>query len=240
MAPYHGNYFGNYSIDQIEGSRDILYSRILDLIDRNVNSGKMLDIGTGCGFFLLAAQQKGWHVKGIEPSQESTRIAHIKNGLDVFNGTLRDYNENDKFDVITLINVLDHSAEPWWEIERSKQLLKPGGLIFIRFPNGLLHSFLYRLASKFGLEKQAKNFLVFHQFSFTQRFIKRLLSDMGFFKITIINSIPTEGDPHNIFHNPIFAELIKNAAYLVVRSIEKISFEKIYLGTSLEVMATKK
>ena len=240
LAPYHGNYFGNYSIDQKEGTRNKLYSHILDLIDKRVNPGKILDVGTGCGFFLLAAQKTGWQVRGIEPSQESVEIAKMQNGLNVFKGTLREYRGSDKFDVITLINVLDHSAEPWREIERSRQLLKSGGLIFIRFPNGFLHSILYRLASKFKLEKQAKKFLVFHQFSFTQKFIQRLMSDKGFSEIKIINSIPTEGDPHNIFLYPIFAEFIKIVTYLFVRCVEKISFKKIFLGTSLEVMATKK
>jgi len=240
LEPYYGNYFGKYSIDQIEGTRNKLYSHILDLIGKRVNPGKVLDVGTGCGFFLLAAQKRGWQARGIEPSQESVEIAKMQNSLNVCKGTLREYSGSNKFDVITLINVLDHSAEPWFEIERSIQLLRSGGLIFLRFPNGLLQSFLYRVASRFGIENQAKRFLVFHQFSLTQRFMKRLLTDMGFSEITLINSIPTEGDPHSVFLNPMFAELIKKATYLVVRLIEMISCGKILWGTSLCVIAKKR
>lgn len=129
LALYHGNYFGNYSIDQMEGTRNRLYSRIFDLIDKKVYLGKILDVGTGCGFFLLAAQKRGWQARGIDPSHESVKIAKIQHDLDVFEGTLQEYNEYTDFDAITLLNVLDHSAEPWREIKKSKQLLKSGGLI---------------------------------------------------------------------------------------------------------------
>lgn len=240
LAPYFENYFNNYSIDQTGGTREKLYHHIFDLIDKKLNPGKILDVGTGCGFFLLTAQKRGWQARGIDPSPESVYIAKTQHDLDLFEGTLQEYNERIEFDAITLLNVLDHSAEPWREIEKSKQLLKSGGLIFIRFPNGFLHYFLFRLASAFGLENKAKRFLVFHQFSFTQRFIKRLLSDMGFYNTEIINSIPTEGDPHHIFINPTLAEFIKRTIYLAVHIVEIISFGKIFWGTSLEVMAIKK
>jgi SAM-dependent methyltransferase len=196
-------------------------------------------VGTGCGFFLVAAQKKGWEAKGIEPSEQSVEVARNQNALDVFNGNLGKYNENDKFDVITFINVLDHLVEPWKEIELAKQFLKPEGIIFIRFPNGFLHTHIYRLASKFGLANLVRKFLVFHQCSFTPKYIKRLLSDFGFSEITVLNSPPSEGDPHNLFFNPTFASYIKKSLYILAKAIGFISGHNILLGTSLEVTAIK-
>lgn len=89
-----------------------------------------------------------------EPSTQSVQIAQRQYGLDVFNGALREYDGNGKFEVTTFINVLDHSAEPWEEIDRARSLLKSGGLIYIRFPNGFLHTRIYRLALTFGLANQ--------------------------------------------------------------------------------------
>ena len=142
--------------------------------------------------------------------------------------------------MIAFINLLDHSAEPWKEIERARSLLKPGGLIFIRFPSGFLHTQIYRLAFKFRLANLARRFLVFHQFCFTPKFIRRFLSDWDFSGITILNSPPSEGDPAKLFYSPALAKDIKRSLYLIAKAIEIISGRKILLGTSLEVMAVKR
>jgi 2-polyprenyl-3-methyl-5-hydroxy-6-metoxy-1,4-benzoquinol methylase len=237
---YRENYFERYSADQMEGRRDKLFEHVLDVIETRKTVGRLLDVGTGSGFFLVAAQKRGWEVKGIDPSTQSAEFARTKNRLDVFNGTLQKYDENDDFDVITFINVLDHSVEPWKEIELAKKLLKSGGLIFIRFPNGFLHTRIFHLAFKFGVASQVRNYLVFQQFSFTPRYIRRLLSDWGFTRIIVFNSPPSEGDPNKLFSNPNFAKRLKRSFYLIAKAIEVISGRKILLGTSLEVVAVKK
>jgi len=158
----------------------------------------------------------------------------------LFKGTLQEYDGNVQFDVIIFINILDHSAEPWKEIERARGLLKPGGLIYLRFPNGFLHTRIYRLALRFGLANQIDRFLVFHQFSFTPKFIGRLLADQGFSRINILNSPPSEGDPHKLFYLPTLAQFIKRSFHMMAKTFEVISVRKILLGTSLEVMAVKK
>ena len=126
-ATYRENYFERYSIDQLEGRRIRLYDHILDLIAEGRGIGGLLDVGTGCGFFLVAAQERRWEVKGVDPSIQSVEVARRENGLDVFHGTVGKYDGNGGFDVITLINVLDHSALPWQEIHRVKELLRSGG-----------------------------------------------------------------------------------------------------------------
>ena len=235
-----GEYFDIHSFDQTDGKRDKLYNHILDSITQKKDSGSLLDVGTGSGFFLAAAQKRGWFVKGIEPSVDSARVAKRQNNLDVFIGTLQEYSGNERFDVITFINVLDHSAEPWKEIERANDLLKPNGILYLRFPNGLLHTNLYQIASQMGLASQIQKFLVFHQFPFTLKFIQRLLSDSGFSDIIILNSQPSEGDPHNLFFAPTFAQYVKKAIYLIAQIIRIFSYEKILVGTSLEVIAVKR
>ena len=112
VAHYRNDYFKRYSADQMGGKRDRLFGRILDLIEKRSGTGSLLDIGAGCGFFLVAARERGWKVKGIEPSVQSVEVAQRRYDLDIYNGTLlQEYDENGKFDVITFINVLDHSAE---------------------------------------------------------------------------------------------------------------------------------
>jgi len=198
-----------------------------------------IDVITGCGFFLVVAKKRGWEVVGVEPSNQSVEVAQRQYGLDVINGTLREYDGNSQFDVITFINVLDHSVEPWKEIDRTNNLLKPEGLIYIRFPNGFLHTRIYRLALKLRLANLARRFLVFHQFCFTPKFIRKFLSDWGFSGINILNSPPSEGDPHKLFYLPTLAQFIKRSFHMMAKAMEVISRRKILLGTSLEVTAFK-
>lgn len=239
VATYREGYFDRYSSEQLAGQRLKLYDHILELITGNRGAGRLLDVGTGCGFFLVTARKRQWEVKGVEPSIQSVEVARRQNGLDVFAGTLQEYSENSQFDVITFINVLDHSIWPWQEIDRAKELLRPGGLIYLRFPNGFLHSRINRLAYKYRLANRTRRFLVFHKYSFTIRYIRRLLCDRGFVQTTILNSPPSEGDPHELFPGPSFATYVKRLIYLIAKCIETISCRRLLLGTSLEVTALK-
>ena len=200
----------------------------------------MLDVGTGCGFFLVSAKMKGWEVKGIEPSVQSTEVARLQNNLDVFPGTLQEYYEKGQFDAITLINVLDHSVMPWREIDRAKNLLRPGGLIYLRFPNGFLHSGIYRMACRYGLSNSLRKFLVFHKYSFTSAYIRRLLHDQGFIQITILNAPPAQGDPYKIFPHPTLSTYVKRLVHLFSQSARFFSGGTVLLGASLEIIASKK
>jgi 2-polyprenyl-3-methyl-5-hydroxy-6-metoxy-1,4-benzoquinol methylase len=239
LATYRYDYFSKYSIDQTEGGRDSLFQHILGLIEKRAEIGRVLDVGSGYGFFLLAAQKRGWKAKGIEPSLRSVQVSQNQLGLDVFPGSLQDFRNNGTFDVITFINVLDHSAMPWLEIDRAYRLLRPGGLIYLRFPNGSLHNNLYRIMYRLRIHMRASKYLVFHQYSFTSRYIKRLLRDYGFSRCITYNSPPTQGDPHVLFPKPKFAECIKLLVHEIAEITQKFSRTPLFIGTSLEVTAIK-
>ncbi len=237
VAYYRNDYFKSYSADQMEGKRDRLFGRILDLIEKRMNTGKLLDVGSGCGVFLAVAQKRGWKVKGIEPSIQSVEVARKQYGLDVFNGSLQEYDENSKFDVVTFINVLDHLVEPWEEVKRAVNLLKPGGIVYFRFPNGFLHTRIYRLASKFGLADLSRRFMVFHEFSFTPAFVRKLLSDHGFADIKVYNASLSGGSLISSF--PVFS-FVARTIELVERITDLVSGGRLLWGPSLEVIAGKK
>jgi SAM-dependent methyltransferase len=239
VGAYSHNYFGKYSTDQTEGRRDNLFHHILDGIEKKTQIGALLDVGTGCGFFLEAAKRRGWEVEGIEPSTESVEVARRQSDANVFHGTLQDYKGKDQFDVITLINILEYSALPWREIDQARQLLRPGGLVYLRFINGSLHSKIYRFGIKYGLSNRITKFLVFHYYSFTPKFIRRLLADGGFDEIRILNSPLTEGDPNDLFPSQSLATFVKKFIFSTAKCFEAMSGQQLLLGTSLEVTAIK-
>jgi len=94
--------------------------------------GRILDIGTGTGDFLITARNNGWDITGIEPSPKAKQIASAK-GVDfVDNTTLL---EDHSFDVITMWHVLEHVPDLEKQISELKRLLKPQGSIIIAVPN---------------------------------------------------------------------------------------------------------
>ncbi len=229
---YENQYFFEHAHDQLDGARNILYSRILDRIEEKTKIGRLLDVGCGCGFFLKEAENRGWDVAGVDPSRESISYCkNILNGGVACKGTLKNMSQEKMYDVITMINVLDHSAEPWSEIAQARVLIKPEGLLFIRFPNGIVHSALYIISKSLKIENFIKDFLVFHEYSFTPIFIRRMLRDQGFSNIVIQNA----GFSGGTFLN----RLLKKSFGLAVNILFEFSAGRLAMGTSLELTAHK-
>jgi len=227
---YESRYFSEHAHDQLDGARNELYSQILDRIEEKTSTCQLLDVGCGCGFFLKEAGNRGWDVAGVDPSEESTIYCEKLLSKSVTHkGTLKDFSQEKVYDVITMINVLDHSTEPWSEIERVRVLLKPKGLIFLRFPNGVFHSTLYKISKIFKLENFIKDFLIFHEYSFTPKFIRRLLHDHGFSNIVIQNAGFSGGT--------FFNRLLKKSFGIAVNILFVISTGRFAMDTSLEVTA---
>ena len=100
-----------------------------------------------------------------------------------------------------------------------------------------MHTRIYRLASKFGLANLVRKFLIFHEFSFTPRFVRRLLSDHDFADIVVSNASLSGGSiakPDSVFRN--IARVIEVAGKIT----DLIFGGRVLWGPSLEVIARKK
>jgi len=92
--------------------------------------GKLLEIGSGTGFFLLQAQQDGYDVVGVEPSQEATARAEPAVAGRIVNDVMRaGLFEPDTFDVVCLFQVFDHVSDPKLLLAECQRALRPDGLI---------------------------------------------------------------------------------------------------------------
>ena len=100
-----------------------------------LQKGTLLDVGCGTGSFLHAMQLQGWKVTGVEPDADARRLAHQLHGLsilpshEIFN--LPDHS----FNAITMWHVLEHVHQLHEYVEQLKNLLAPGGKLFIAVPN---------------------------------------------------------------------------------------------------------
>ncbi|MBI1920064.1 MAG: class I SAM-dependent methyltransferase [Geobacter sp.] len=97
---------------------------------------RILDVGSGPGYFLLHGQERGWQTLGIEPSARAA--AHSASlGLEIVEDFLCSANSGQlgKFDVVHMSEVLEHIPDPKGMLELAKDLLYPGGLLCIVVPN---------------------------------------------------------------------------------------------------------
>lgn len=91
--------------------RAIQARRILQTVSAHRSTGRLLDIGAGSGILVEEAQKLGYIAQGIEPSKWLCDQA-IERGLPVHHGTLPHMNINPPYDIVTLIDVIEHVSNP--------------------------------------------------------------------------------------------------------------------------------
>lgn len=97
--------------------------------------GNFLDVGSSFGGFLNCAKQFGFNPYGVELSEYSASYCK-KRGIKVFQGNFIDSDyPNDFFQVITMIEVLEHLNKPDLVFAKCSSLLKDGGLLVIQTAN---------------------------------------------------------------------------------------------------------
>jgi 2-polyprenyl-3-methyl-5-hydroxy-6-metoxy-1,4-benzoquinol methylase len=95
-----------------------------------------LDVGCAMGSMLQEAKAAGWDPVGVETSAFAARYAAEHTGCPVHAGTLQDASfAPESFDVITLMDVIEHVSNPLGLITEIHGLLRPGGVVFIVTPN---------------------------------------------------------------------------------------------------------
>jgi SAM-dependent methyltransferase len=97
---------------------------------------RLLDIGCGAGGMLKHLRVFG-DVIGVEPSPDAVAYAAAKGVADVRMGTLPDglpFSPLERFDAITLLDVLEHVEEDVASLAALQRLLRPRGLLLLTVP----------------------------------------------------------------------------------------------------------
>tara|TARA_B110000438_G_scaffold301027_1_gene354868 strand:+ start:1502 stop:2398 length:897 start_codon:yes stop_codon:yes gene_type:complete len=113
------------------------YDEKLNILETNkIKNKKILDVGSGGGFFLRRAKEKGWDVLGIEPSLTAAKYAEkykIPTITDFFEKI--DFSKKKKFGAIHMNAVLEHSRSPNKILEIAHNLLEKKGMLIVEVPN---------------------------------------------------------------------------------------------------------
>ena len=113
------------------------------------NNGKLLDIGCAYGFFMNATSNH-FNSYGIDISRFALERSKRYFSRDVSMASAANLPFSDKsFDIITLIDVLEHVERLNQCLKDIKRILKKNGILFLQLPNSLIWN---RIFEKFGLE----------------------------------------------------------------------------------------
>jgi 2-polyprenyl-3-methyl-5-hydroxy-6-metoxy-1,4-benzoquinol methylase len=176
-----------------------LFLHTLKQIGQYKQSGRLLDVGSGGGFFLKHARDHGYTPYGVEVDEDGCVVARRHGGLNIVHGTISQAQfENDFFDVVTILNVLEHIDSPSDLLNEVRRVLKPDGLLVVSVPNlifglGLLR--FYDIVSRVPRVRDFRNdFGVFHvpehHYFFSPATLKAMLTKLGFQNIKVSNAVP--------------------------------------------------
>lgn len=98
-------------------------------------TGRWMDTGYGEGGLLSVAEQNGWNCYGTDISPHALEYGQKRGWIVSANA------ENDLrfpragFDVVTMIEFLEHMQSPHEALQAAAQWVRPGGLLYVTTPN---------------------------------------------------------------------------------------------------------
>jgi SAM-dependent methyltransferase len=94
-------------------------------------------------------------------------------------------------DAVALINVLDHTTRPRDVVREAARVLRPGGLLVLRVPNGAFHAPWAAALGRLGpfvRWRRLDTYPILHLFAFGPVALRRLVEDSGFEVVATRNS----------------------------------------------------
>jgi SAM-dependent methyltransferase len=181
------------SPDQIRAwfrSLEEVIEKSADLIEERVKPGRILDVGSGYGFFLQHMAERGWRGDGIEISQTGRNYCRDHFPILRIESTpLPDPSISDSsFDAVTLFYVIEHLTDPLKVLREAYRLLRPGGVLLLRWPHSTP---IVRLLGPFSRFLDLYH-TPYHLFDFSKPFIEKQLVTIGFIDIKTIISGKTK------------------------------------------------
>lgn len=192
----------------IAKAKNITAVHYLNLLEKLIPKGNLLEIGCSTGITLKAAEASGWRVYGVEINQAAIDIARERLNIQTIKlGPLNQKMFIDNFfSAVLMFDVLEHLRYPLTHIEIVRNKLKQRGLVLIITPN------INSLSAKLLKDKWPHLFLE-HVCLYSPKSLQYLLERNGFkiikmswaVKFVSLNMITyhLKNHPHLLFSKPL-------------------------------------
>lgn len=117
------------------------FSKIEDMLPKLYGNEEFLDIGCGYGSVSYELIKKGFSVSGVEINNEALKVL-LDRGFKIYKKDISEpLNINERFNIVLLLDVLEHVFDPMRLLEESVKLIKQdnkninaGGYIIVSVP----------------------------------------------------------------------------------------------------------
>lgn len=182
---------------------------------------RLLDLGSGLGVLLKVASRLGFEAEGVELSHALAQKA-AENGAKIHCLRIEDFRPSEKFEVITMLDVIEHLPNPLEVLRAIRELITPDGELIIYTPNHnapiVKFAKLLRLA---GFRQPLENIFANNHISFFNKQTINLILDKS--KFVVRKTFEKPYDPRRpgapIPFIPLYAAAcIDYTGYLVTHS----------------------
>jgi len=126
-----------------ESGRETRKLQMQWLLERGLGAlptaGTLLDVGAGTGLMVIEAKEKKLKAVGVEPSHSLVAAGRTQNGLsdsELVQGTIPNPAlDGQVFDLVCLIDVIEHVADPVAFLRSAAERLSVGGLCIVVTPD---------------------------------------------------------------------------------------------------------
>ena len=153
------------------------------LVKSGIDMGEInsvLDVGCSSGGTLSYFKSRGINkTQGLEPHLQFSEFARSSLGLDVFTGTLEDWESSEEFDLVIMRDVLEHFLWPNKALRIVRKHIHENSIVFIETNN--IAKTLYPTKKFFNV------FQWCHPFIFSINSLENLLETNGFSISNVVN-----------------------------------------------------
>lgn len=154
--------------------RIAIWDHVRFIVSSPILPGQILDVGSGGGVLVQALRRRGLLATGLDSSRIAARMTGLGGFPSVCAALPNIPFAAQSFAAITMLHILEHVTDPAACLSAARQLLQPGGRLFVQVPNAASWQFLL-----FGQRWSALD-IPRHLVHFSANDLKGLLETCGF------------------------------------------------------------
>jgi SAM-dependent methyltransferase len=160
------------------GYDEARFSKVASFFENNciLKNSSILDVGCGSGRLLRILRQHGYSkLFGLDPSPKVAEYFCGEKGIAIKTGAVSDFKPDCSYDLIALMEVLEHVMDLESFLRKITNMQKPSGMLYIEVPD----------ASKFMdcSDGPFQQFSVEHINFFSHKLLKRLMIRFGYISV---------------------------------------------------------